>query len=405
MEYTEKISGNGIVELKTYGAHEHFIDRYAHRIPGVLTDISLHSAVLSPEVWQENSAIIGEAKELFSAHAERSKFYNPHTRRIAGPIWQSLMVRMLEKMYGSSRDVMINAWLDGLYKNGWSTVRDPWMPHPVVKHVSEDYDSYKDRLSGVAVTPVDEKNLEEIVDPLLELRENGAETSVKLFADGSLGAGSVNIPYESTRTLNNARMLIEKADLRGVLIHTIGDDALISGLIWWHNLKEETVRPDLELGLQHIEIVTQKAFKALYKLRTEPNVRFCMQPNFWPYDFMAYAGDLPSKRHSEFLPLGLMYKTFGDRLDLGTDGSPSSIVYLAAASLLHPHKNGRLQDLDEFFKIVGKGKGKPIRFDTDSFARLMNDPELRKRFLYSVHSGQEGRKTLKMVHDSVLSTY
>jgi hypothetical protein len=143
-------------------------------------------------------------------------------------------------------------------------------------------------------------------------------------------------------------------------------------------------------GLQHVEVVTSRAAGEISKASKEiPGFRLCPQPNFWPFNVSMYSGKFPDKLgdYRQVVPLKTMIGIVGkENIDLGTDGMPSSLAYLAASSLFHPAPEGRLDDLDEFFSLVENGDAtsrsdRTVRFDTNAFSALMNDMTRRKRYL------------------------
>ena len=401
--YMGKVAGIGKISLCAFESHTHMFELALKNSPTVklyskemveegsgvkyAIDPSFHSGHLSADEWNTNTYVLSQ-KSMFQRCTDEKE------RKIAGPGWFPLLFTIADEYLSTvDKTEFVQGWLKSQQAYGYGAVRDCAVPNSIVETlVAHNFEG----LEGFAVT-TQYDNVE-----ILANRPAGKKVYLKLFADGSFGGGTVNQSYETEANLNQGIRLLKEGRLDGVLCHGIGDEGIIRGLGWFSYISSKSEMKDIEYSIQHSEIVTPKVAARLREFSSELNgLRVSVQSNFWPFDLLHYKGHELMQDMSQVLPLRTIINAVGkDKVDLGTDGMPPSMVYLAASCLFHPCEQGRI-GLEEFFEIMTQRKiaGKQAVFDTDAFAEAMNDLDKRREFLSKPYE-----EILNKVHNEVLKT-
>ncbi len=172
---------------------------------------------------------------------------------------------------------------------------------------------------------------------------------LKLFADGSIGAGTAATTYRDGKTvsplmsLRQLRAYVTNANSRGikVLTHAIGDLAIETVLRAYENTSGNRI--------EHFELATDEHIERIGESLV------CMQPNFLKW---AARGGLYEKMLGErWLPLNNAYRKIldaGHKLLFGSDGMPLSPLFGIHYAVNSPYEAQRIS-VDEALDAYTRG--------------------------------------------------
>lgn len=396
-----KLKGVGRVTLNTFGSHEHILTSLLPMCPGILLRAkgpldadsparigiasSFHKAYFAPNEWASNP-LVRKMKRLFPEGVDEGG------RALAGPAWFQMMFCDWGDEFPNNVDprAFTDGWLDAQNREGYSVVRDAAAQSQMVEAMLRS----DARLEGFAVTTLYDNT------ELLRNRNTRQKVYLKLFGDGVFEDNTLSLAYENETTLALGLKLYQDAKLDGVLVHTVSPGGVANATKWFERIARATGRRDALFSLQHCEVVLPETLGLILEAKeVYPNFRVSMQPNFFPFNPADCPKDSLFANPGRVESLGVMVATIGaDRVDLGTDGMPSSLAFLAAAALLHPTEEGRI-DFDTLLGLLTQHRlgGRRIMFDTDTFADALNDMDFRREFLHNPYG-----EIVKDLHSKVI---
>ena len=325
--HSEPIEGRGKFRVASYGAHEHLMtpfiaslgdsdlsvefqyqDGTNENIGNHLgIDPSFHRGYLSEDYWREleSQNLLEKIGESFPYNIDVEK------RSISGPamfmLYSHLNLEQTRQMGEERVTQMVVDRLEEFYDAGFGTVRDVNTLPGILLHTDFTHPTIKRHLKGVSIAPLTLQGLgddikEKVFERLGYLKREGYEIFVKYFGDGSFGARTVNHSYESDDTEQLGIDMINQMDFDGVIVHAIGDKAIINTTEFIRDIHSKAAGPAIDYEIHHVEIVTPEVLRALQSLNNDckswqimggdkPKLKLCPQPNFLAYDVFNYGRD------------------------------------------------------------------------------------------------------------------
>lgn len=408
--YRGVVKYNGTVTLSTFSGHEHMLHAFIGNMQkeGIISDVlegdakivqrknvlkndtvhgyifdeSFHSVALNIDAWKKDKKFIDNAISTMP------QFVDAKHRKLKGP---SAIIYLMQLLDNYVRDMpqkqfsqVAHNWLDKMYKLGYSSVRDALMPIGILDKLDFSNEFVKKHLHAIAVSPqcvFGTDKLNGLEQKLKQIKNKGYEVYIKMFGDGTFDARTVNIAYETQKTIEATTYLAKKVDVDGIIVHGLGEKGILNALKWIKYIRKKTEKPLLCGEVHHAQVYTPAISKIIVQM---PNIKLCPQPNFYSSDYLGF-----SKKYSVFrklqylLPLKTMISDVGiNNITIGTDDMPPHLSYLMASALFRQESQARLSP-NEFLDILSNKSQNfnKITIDVERFCKELPTYEKRRQFL------------------------